>query len=93
MVVAMDTVAKMMVAASGGCWSDNGGGHNVGAIGMDCNDGGQGTEMAGKGNAAGRDCGAQHGGGFGHGAYRHWLLGVQTLFTCFIYGLVKKVKE
>jgi hypothetical protein len=27
--------------------------------------------MAGKGNAAGRDRGAQHGRGFGRGAYRH----------------------
>jgi hypothetical protein len=41
------------------------------AIGTDHNDGGQGTEMAGEGNAAGRDCGAQHGHGFGCGAYRH----------------------
>jgi hypothetical protein len=38
---------------------------------MDCNDGGQGTKMAGEGNIAGGDCGAQHGHGFGHGAYHH----------------------
>ncbi len=45
-----------------GRWNDNGGSHNVGAIGTDCDDGGQGTEMAGKGNAAGGgDRGAQHG--------------------------------
>ncbi len=56
---------------SGGCWNNNGGGCNVGTVGTDHNDGGQGTEMAGEGNAAGRDCGAQHGHGFGHGAYCH----------------------
>jgi hypothetical protein len=56
---------------NGGRWNGNGGGCNVGAIGTDHNDGGQGTEMAGKGNAAGRDRGAQHGHGFGRGAYRH----------------------
>ncbi len=57
---------------SGECWDNNGGVHNVGAIGTDCNDGGQGTEMAGKGNAAGGgDHGAQHGHGFGRRAYRH----------------------
>jgi hypothetical protein len=56
---------------SGGCWNDNGGGCNIGAMGMDCNDGGQGNEMAGKGNVAGGDHGAQHGHGFGHGAYHH----------------------
>ena len=57
---------------SSGRWNDNGCGRNVGAIGTDCNDGGQGTEMAGKGNAAGGgDHGAQHGHGFGRRAYRH----------------------
>ena len=56
---------------SGGCWNDNGGGHNVGAVGMDHNDGGQSTKMAGEGNIAGGDHGAQHGCGFGRGAYRH----------------------
>ena len=55
----------------GGRWNDNGGGCNVGAVGMDHNDGGQGTEMAGKGNIAGGDHGAQHGCGFGRGAYHH----------------------
>jgi hypothetical protein len=35
------------------------------------NEGGQGTEMAGKNNVAGGDHGAQHGHGFGRGAYRH----------------------
>ena len=48
-----------------------GGSHNVGAVEADCNEGGQGTEMAGKGNVAGGDSGAQHGRGFGHGAYCH----------------------
>jgi hypothetical protein len=38
---------------------------------MDQNDSGQGNEMAGKGNVAGVDCGAQHGHGFGRGAYLH----------------------
>jgi hypothetical protein len=38
---------------------------------MDCNDGGQGTIMAGKGNVEGRDRGAQHCHGFDHGAYLH----------------------
>jgi hypothetical protein len=77
----------MMVAASGGRWSNNGGGRNVGAIGTDCNDGGQGTEMAGKGNAAGGDCGAQHGRGFGHGAYRHWLTtwGADTFYLFYLW--------
>ncbi len=56
---------------SGRCWNYNGGGHNVGAVGMDYNDGGQGSEMAGEGNAAGRDHGAQHGHGFVLGAYHH----------------------
>jgi hypothetical protein len=56
---------------SSGCWNDNGGGRNVGAIGTDHNDGGQGTEMAGEDNAAGRDRGAQHGHGFGRGVYHH----------------------
>ncbi len=57
---------------SGECWNNNGGGHNVGAIGTDRNDGGHGTEMAGEGNAAaGGDRGAQHGRGFGRGAYHH----------------------
>ena len=55
----------------GGCWNNNGGGRNVGAVGMDHNDGGQGTEMAGEGNIAGGDHGAQLGCGFGRGAYRH----------------------
>ncbi len=43
----------------------------IGAAGMDQNDSGQGNEMAGKGNVAGVDCGAQHGHGFGRGAYLH----------------------
>jgi hypothetical protein len=49
----------------------HGGSQNVGAIGADCNEGGQGSEMAGKNNVAGGDHGAQHGRGFGRGAYRH----------------------
>ncbi len=56
---------------SGGCWNDNGGGHNIGAVGTDHNDIGQGIEMAGKGNVAGGDHGAQHGRGFGRGVYHH----------------------
>jgi hypothetical protein len=56
----------------GGCWNDDGGGHNIGAMGMDHNDSGKGTEMSGKGNnGAGGDHGAQHGHGFGCGVYRH----------------------
>jgi hypothetical protein len=69
---------------SGGCWNDNGGGHNIGAAGMDHNDSGQGNEMAGKGNVAGVDCGAQHGHGFGCGAYlaslTTWGTGIVYLF-------------
>ncbi len=56
---------------SGGCWNDNGGGCNVDAVGIDCKDGGQHTEMAGEGNAAGGDHGAQHGCGLDHQAYHH----------------------
>jgi hypothetical protein len=66
-----DGRGSQVYGCSGGRWNDNGGDHNVGAIGTDHNDGGQGTEMAGEGNAAGRDCGAQHGHGFCHGAYRY----------------------
>jgi hypothetical protein len=33
---------------SGGHWNDNGGGCNIGAVGTDHNDGGQGNETAGK---------------------------------------------
>jgi hypothetical protein len=62
-------------------------------MGMACNDGAEGNEMGGEGNIAGGDCGAQHGCGFGHRVYHHYLLGVQALFTGFIYGLVKWVKE
>jgi hypothetical protein len=57
-----------------GCSGQNdghGGSHNVGAIGADRNEGGQGTEMAGENNVAGGDHGAQHGCGIGRGAYRH----------------------
>jgi hypothetical protein len=54
---------------SGGHWNDNGGGHNIGVMRTDCNDGGQGNEMAGKGNVSGGNRGAHHGHGFGHGAY------------------------
>jgi hypothetical protein len=52
---------------SGGHWNDSCGGHNIGAVKTDHNDGGQGNEMAGEGNIAGGDHGAQH----GHGMYCH----------------------
>ncbi len=67
----MDMAASQGDGCSGGHWNNNAGGCNVGAVGTECNDVGQGTEMVGEGNAAGRDCGAQHGHGFGHGAYSH----------------------
>jgi hypothetical protein len=67
----MDMVVEVIVAASGGHWNDNSGGHNIGATGMDHNDGGGGNKMAGEGNVSGGDCGAQHGCGFGCGAYHH----------------------
>jgi hypothetical protein len=49
-----------------------GSGRNIGAMGTDHNGGGQGAEMADKGNnGGGGDHGTQHGHGFGHGAYCH----------------------
>jgi hypothetical protein len=51
--VMMEMVLEVIIAV--GHWNDNDGGCNILAVGMGCNDDGEGNEMAGEGNIAGGD--------------------------------------